>query len=105
MAYVKLNSWTSINTTVSHLKGVGNAVYDKAEQIGTKAELRLAAHRDPTDDTVSKVEVRRGTQGVDSFITLEDTGEGAVAIEFGYRAENGKIVHGLHIITGAAGLA
>jgi hypothetical protein len=49
------------------------------------------------------VTVSQGT--VDSFINLEDDGGGAIGIEFGYRAENGKIVHGLHIITGAAGLA
>ena len=102
---VRMRPYKEVNLKVSNLKGVGNAVYDKAEQIGTKAELRLAAHRDPSDDTVSSIEVARGAKGVDSFISLEDTGAGAIGIEFGYRAENGKIVHGLHIVTGAAGLA
>ena len=100
---VQLNSWTAINTTVSHLPGVRDAVHDKAVQIAGKAEQRLSLHRKPDDDTSSEVTVTQGT--VDSFINLEDDGGGAIGIEFGYRAENGKIVHGLHIITGAAGLA
>ena len=102
---VKLYSWRRVNKIVSNLPGVGTAVYEQAVTIGGKAERRLATHRHPFDDTMSSVDVTRGTGGVDSFINLNDTGGGAVGIEFGYRAENGKIVHGLHIVTGAAGLA
>lgn len=100
---VYLIPWTPMNRAVSHLHGVRGAVYEKAVAIKVKAEARLEAHRYPVDDTVSYVDVSRGT--VDSFINLNDTGGGAAGIEFGYRAENGKIVHGLHIVTGAAGLA
>ena len=100
---VRMRPYREVNLKVSHLKGVTNAVYGQAEKIAAKAEIRLAAHRLPGDDTVSSIDVTRGT--VDSFVNLEDTGGGAIGIEFGYRAENGKIVHGLHIVTGAAGLA
>lgn len=100
---VHMNSWTAVNTTVARLPGVINAVHDAAVDIAAKAEVRLAAHRFPGDATMSFIDISRGT--VDSFVNLEDTGTGALGIEFGYRAENGRIVHGLHIITGAAGLA
>jgi hypothetical protein len=100
-----MRPWSEVNLKVSNLKGVGNAVYDEATKIAAKAEVRLTAHRKPDDDTSSSIDVARGTKGVDSFIVLEDDGGGAIGIEFGYRAENGRIVHGLHIITGAAGLA
>ena len=100
---VRLYSWTAINTIVSHLDGVINSVHDNATKIAAKAEQRLSIHRKPDDDTSSTVTVTQGT--VDSFINLDDDGGGAAGIEFGYRAENGRIVHGLHIITGAAGLA
>lgn len=101
---VRLDPYKKLNTKlVRRVPGIRTAVYGHAQEIGTKAEARLAAHRRPFDATTSSVTVTRGT--VDSFINLEDTGEGAIGIEFGYRAENGRIVHGLHIITGAAGLA
>ena len=100
---VIMNGWTPINRTVSHLPGVRAAVYGEAVKIAAKAEQRLSAHRKPDDDTSSSVDVSRGT--VDSFVNLDDDGGGAMGIEFGYRAENGRIVHGLHIVTGAAGLA
>lgn len=100
---VIMRPWSEVNLKVSHLPGVGAAVYEHAQKIAAKAEVNLAAHRYPGDDTMSFIDVTRGT--VDSFVNLEDTGTGALGIEFGYRAKNGKIVHGLHIITGAAGLA
>jgi hypothetical protein len=103
MMAVHMNSWTAVNTTVARLPGVREAVFESANKIAAKAEQRLSAHRKPDDDTSSSIDVSRGT--VDSFINLDDDGGGAMGIEFGYRAENGKIVHGLHIITGAAGLA
>lgn len=100
---VRMRPYKEVNLKVSHLKGVVAAVYGQAEKIATKAEMRLADHRKPDDDTSSSIDVTRGT--TDSFINLNDDGGGAIGIEFGYRAENGRIVHGLHIITGAAGLA
>ena len=92
-----------VNTIVARLPGVVDAVHDNANAIAKKAEGRLMAHRYPGDYTTSSVDVSQGT--VDSFINLDDNGGGAMAIEFGYRADNGTIVHGLHIVTGAAGLA
>lgn len=100
---VTMNPWSDVNRTVARLPGVKAAVYEEAVKIATKAEQRLSLHHRPDDDTSSSVDVSRGT--VDSFINLNDDGGGAMGIEFGYRAENGRIVHGLHIVTGAAGLA
>lgn len=101
---VKLDPYTILNLKlVRRVPGIGENVYQQAVQIKNKAQQRLEAHRFPLDETISYVDVSRGT--VDSFINLNDSGGGAIGIEFGYRAENGNIVHGLHIITGAAGLA
>ena len=100
---VIMNAWSDVNRTVARLPGVRTAVFEEANKIAAKAEQRLSAHRKPDDDTSSSIDVSRGT--VDSFINLDDDGGGAMGIEFGYRAENGRIVHGLHIVTGAAGLA
>ncbi len=106
---VSMKPWRTVNTIVANRPGVGNAVYAKAQQIGAKAEGRLLLHdaEFPEDTTEASVTVTRGSKRVDSFISLEDTGGevAAMSIEFGYRAVNGRIVHGLHIVTGAAGLA
>lgn len=88
----------SMNKIVSHLEGVGLAVHETAREIGGKAESRLATHR---DTGAAEIEVERGD--VDSYVSLVD--EAAVSIEFGHKnAQTGRYVHGLYIVTGAAGL-
>lgn len=85
----------------AHELGVRAAVTDEAIKIGTRATLRLAAHRDTGH---AEIEVSKGTKGVDSFVSLVD--DAAMSIEFGHRHNrSGEFVRGLYIITGAAGLA
>jgi hypothetical protein len=58
-------------------------------------------HRYYKDNNAAEITMSRGD--VDSFVNLEDPA--AIPIEFGWRTSKGKFVPGLHIITGAAGLA
>jgi hypothetical protein len=100
---VQLIGQTAMNHVISHLGGVKDAVKDEAQEIGHRADARLAAHR---YSGAADVNVTSG--GVDSFVNLEDPA--ALSIEFGhwvkgkYETETPKYVPGLYIITGAAGL-
>ena len=98
---IDLYSDRYIRDMVAHLPGVIGAVYTNAKTIKIEAEQRLAMHRYYKDDNAAEIEVERGD--VDSFVSLVDPG--AVPIEFGWRTPSGEIVPGLHIVTGAAGLA
>lgn len=98
---VELRSDRYIRDMVAHLPGVIDAVYDNAKTIKKEAEARLTMHRYYKDDNAAEVTMSRGD--VDSFVSLEDPA--AIPIEFGWRTPKGKFVPGLHIITGAAGLA
>lgn len=91
------SEWT-INTIVSGLQDVVDAVADTAHDIAGRAETRLAAHRRTGR---AKVTVTRGK--TDSFVNLDDP-DNAMAIEFGHDDRSGNHVGGLYIITGAAGL-
>lgn len=94
--------YSDTDERVAHLVGVIRAVHRQAEGIGDKAKARLETHRYYKDASESNIEVSQGD--VDSFVSLVD--EAAGAIEFGHRHwRSGKIVHGLYIVTGAAGLA
>jgi hypothetical protein len=86
----------SMNTVVSHLKGVIGAVRSHADDIGDAASAKLESHRFYGDDTHAEIEV--DTRDVDSIVSLVDPA--ALSIEFGT-----KHMRGLYIVTGAAGLA
>lgn len=95
---VKLISQKSMNQVISHLPGVKAAIRQKAQQIGARAEARLAGHRYEGQAGIS---ITHGD--VDSFVNLDD--DAAMSIEFGHEHNfTGKHVEGLYIITGAAGL-
>lgn len=94
---ITLKSDKQVNRIVSHLPGVRQAVYDKADEIGTRAESRLAGHR-RTGRSSIEVEYTR----INGLVSLVDP-ENAMAIEFGHARGNTN-VEGLYIITGAAGL-
>jgi len=108
MARVTVYSDKAIHTIVSHIDGVVDSVSDEAKDIGRRAEARLARHRDLTNKTNHTVSVTHGA--VDSFANLE--GPAPLSVEFGHWYDNKdeenpvrKYVHGLYILTGAAGLA
>lgn len=100
---VQLIGWTAMNHVVSHIEGVKASVRAEAEEVHAKAEARLARHR---NTGAADVSVSQGD--VDSFVNLDDPA--ALSIEFGhfvkgkYEDDTPKYVHGLYIITGAAGL-
>ncbi|GAB4584404.1 DUF5403 family protein [Nocardia sp. IFM 10818] len=100
---VRLIGEKAMNQVISHLDGVKGAAAAEANEIGSRAESRLAGHR---RSGRAKVTVTHGD--VDSFVNLEDPA--AMSIEFGhmvkgkYETEEPKYVPGLYIITGAAGL-
>lgn len=102
MAEVRLKGKKYINTVVSHDGGVRGEVYDKAVDIGLKAESLLASHR---KTGAASIDTEHGT--VDSYVTLSDSA--AMHIEFGHWYTNGygepKYVPGLYILTRSAGLA
>ena len=103
MAITLLDDET-MNTVVSHIDGVVGSVASEAEEIGARAEARLAPH---TKSGAHHITVTHGE--VDSFANLE--GPAAADVEFGhwvkgkYETDPPKFAHGLYIISGAAGLA
>lgn len=101
MAKVQIIGQKAMNMILKDKDGVQDAVHDKAEEIGQRAELRLSGHR---RTGAANVLVKRGD--VDSYVILDD--DAAMSIEFGHWYTNGngepKYVPGLYIITGAAGL-
>lgn len=99
---IRLYSDRVVNRIVSRVPGVRDAVKDHADQIGRRAEARLAAHR-LTGDT--RVGVEHGR--TDSWVYMDDTrGQGAaLSIEFGHAdRKTGRTVPGLYVLYGAAGL-
>ena len=98
---VQLISDKAMRNLVAHLPGVIDSVHDNAKTIKREAEARLAMHRYYKDNNAAEITMTRGD--VDTFVNLEDPA--AIPIEFGWRTPKGKFVPGLHIITGAAGLA
>lgn len=98
---VDLRSDEYIRDLVAHLPGVAGAVWAKGQAIGKTAQSRLEMHRFYGDDSQSEIEMER--RYPDALVSLVD--EAAGAIEFGSRRPNGRFVHGLYIVTGAAGLA
>lgn len=69
-----------------------------ADKVSTRASTKLAAHRDSGD-----ARIKRESGSVDEFVVLDDSRgqRAAAAIEFGHVAPNGRIVVGLHILTGS----
>lgn len=102
---VHLHSERRINRTVSHLRGVKNALALEAIRIGARAEARLESHRDPDNATNHEIEIDFGR--VDAFVSL--VGPAPLSVEFGhwYTGNLGgspKYVPGLYILMGASGL-
>jgi hypothetical protein len=100
---VRLDGDRSIHQIVSRLPEVRDAVKHHADQIGRRAEARLAVHR---DTGATRVGVDH-SDPVDSVVYLDDTrGQGAaLSIEFGHTdPRTGKHVAGLYVLYGAAGL-
>jgi hypothetical protein len=93
---IRLFGDKTVNRIVSRLPGVKDAVKDHSEQIGRRAEARLAAHR-KTGDTRVGVD----HSGRDSVVFLDDTrgAKAALSIEFGTGDSEG-----LYVLYGAAGL-
>lgn len=98
MASVRLIGQKAMNHRISHLEGVKSSIRATAQQIGGKAEARLASHR---YEGHAEISITYGD--TDAFVNLDD--EAALSIEFGHIHNwTGKYTPGLYIITGAAGL-
>lgn len=87
------------NSTVAHLRGVRNAVKDKADEGAAKAKSTLARRR---DTGASYIDVTPGDK-LDYFLNLNDPNGGAMSIEFGRTGSRGKggPSQGVFAITGA----
>lgn len=111
MRVIFLRQDNVMNRIVANLDGVRAAVAAEAEEIGARAEARLALHR---QDGNARIEVKKtrgaGFSKTDWFVSLVDSDNAksrgnAKAIEFGhFHNFSGKYIPGLYIITGAAGL-
>ncbi|WP_218030257.1 DUF5403 family protein [Pseudonocardia hydrocarbonoxydans] len=100
---IRLYGDKTINRIVSRLPAVRDAVKDHADQIGRRAEARLAAHRDAG---ATRVGVDHSGQ-IDSVVYLDDErgAKAALSIEFGHTdPRTGRHVEGLYVLYGAAGL-
>lgn len=79
---------------------VKRKVNQVADRIASRARARLAQHRHLGD-----ARIERSSGSVDEFVSLTDRkrrgGPAAAAIEFGHIAKNGRVVRGLHILTGS----
>jgi hypothetical protein len=85
------------NELVARLPGVIDAVHDKAQQGGRRAETILRAHHHEGD---ARIEVTQGT--TDSFVSLVDPA--AFSIEFGRTGARGRgRSQGIFAVTGAFG--
>ena len=84
----------------AHTPQVKRKLDQVADRIAGRARAKLAAHRKSGD---ARIERSSGT--VDEFVSLVDRrrrgGPAAAAIEFGHIARNGRVVRGLHILTGS----
>lgn len=98
---VEMFSDKEVNTIVANLPGVVNAVHNAANEMGRRAETKLAAHH---HDGYTKIEVE--IEGVDATVSVVDTDHrtsnvpSSAAIEYGHDTKSGKHVPGLHLITG-----
>lgn len=95
----------AMNLVISHLDEVIAEVAAKAEEIGKKAEARLAAHRSEADAEHHTIEVEH--HDVDSVVVME--GPAPVSLEFGHNLvlfgqKTDRFIQGRYIVTGAAGL-
>lgn len=103
----------AMNRKVSKLPGVKRAVDFQANQIGARAAVRLAEHRDEGN---ARIEVRTRFPGkygkIDALVTLVDLPHmradgsysrgNAMAIEFGHIHNfSGEYIEGLYVLTGA----
>lgn len=112
-----------MNGVVAHEPGVMETIDSEADQIGTKARIRLSQVRSSGrySEGNSKIEVEHRIPGdkydeIDALVVLvdEDTTRpdgsfspgDALAIEFGHvHNYTGEYIPGKYIVTGAAGLA
>jgi hypothetical protein len=88
----------AMNQIIKNEPGVVAAVALTADKIAVEADRRLEMHRYEGE---AKVTVSHGK--TDSFVNLDDPA--ALSIEFGHIHNiTGRYVHGLYIVTGAAGI-
>ena len=107
MAYIYLIPDKQMNRTVCELPGVAMKVRGKAHEIQGIASARLAPHR-KTGNAYVDVHRERGDQygRIDWFVSLNDPGGNAMAIEFGHKASGryrnaGTDPTALRILTGS----
>lgn len=107
MAYIYLIPDKQMNRTVCKLPGVSRTVKAKAYDIQNTASARLAPHRN-TGNAYVDVHRERGDQygRIDWFVSLNDPGGNAMAIEFGHKASGryrnaGNDPAALRILTGS----
>lgn len=90
-----------MNKRLSQMRPVQNALRAHAKKVAAAGEALLAAHR---KTGAHKVEYQGHDSTVeyghiDHYVVL--TGPAPISVEFGHRAENGKWVQGLYIMTRA----
>jgi len=81
---------------------VQDALKSHAKKVMHVAEALLAAHRKTGSHSI-KYEGHRSTTPfghIDHYVIME--GPAPISVEFGHRAENGRWVHGLYIMTRAS---
>lgn len=90
-----------LNSGLSKMDPVQDKLKNHANQIKALAEALLAPHR---DTGAHRIEVGREKSvqfgHIDWYVSM--VGPAPVSVEFGHRAENGRWVQGLYIITRAA---
>ena len=107
VAYIYLIPDKQMNRTVCKLPGVSKVVRHKAQEITVRASERLAPHRKTGNAYVDMHRVRTDRYGrIDWFVSLNDPGGNAMAIEFGHKASGryknaGTDPEGLGILTGS----
>ncbi|CRK59073.1 hypothetical protein [Alloactinosynnema sp. L-07] len=79
---------------VAHLPEVRSEVRKVAEQGAARATAILAGHK---HTGAMHIEVTHGIK-TDSFVSLVDPDDGAVAAEFGHISESGRAVPGINVL-------
>lgn len=80
-----------LDAIVAHLPGVVDAVAADAEQRAGRIRAAAAAHRDTGRFYTS---IRTARAGPDTIIYSDDPG--ALSINYGHQAANGRMVPGIH---------
>jgi hypothetical protein len=94
-------SQRAMNKLISPLRPVQDAVEDKANEIGSKAEARLAAHR---ETGAHRIEIKKNLNEKYGYLDREVSlvGPAPQSVEFGHiNHKDGQWVEGLYIIHGA----